>query len=184
MEARPIGETRRTVAMISVSGLSLVAFALMVWGEPYERRIAPARTWSNPVSGLSAALPGGWIAAATTRDDGVRLFTFTAFDRSQTVYLATERDADGLTLGRYAELVARNVAASASLIGRWREVAIEGVPLLRREGRTARTGRPVTLLLAKHGNRFWRLIVMGRRPADHGDPEALPLVKALVATLS
>ena len=184
MEARPIGETRRTVAMISVAGLSLAAVALVVWGEPYERRIAAARMWANPVSGLSATLPAGWIAAAATRDDGVRLFTFTAFDRSKTVYLAVEEDAGGLTLGRYAELVARNAAASATLIGRWRRVEIEGAPMLRRDGWTSRTGRPVTLLLAKHGNRFWRLIVMGRQPDDHGNAEALPLVKALVATLA
>lgn len=185
IEARPIGDARRAVAMISAVGLLVGALALAFWELQYEQRVAAPETWTNPISGRSTTLPGGWIAEPLTGDDGFEVLGFSAADSSKMVFLAADdASIDLWTLDQYAQSIERSFADSVTLSGRWRQVEINGTPMLRKDGQEIPKRWPTTLLLAKFGNRFWRIIVMKPHASDRSDPEKMPLIQALIRTLS
>ncbi|MGI9384952.1 MAG: RDD family protein [Methyloligellaceae bacterium] len=185
IEVKPISPARRAVSMISVAGLLAGAIAFVVWGKRYEEQIASPKTWSNSISGLSTTIPGGWTTKTTTSEDGTEFYVFSTSDHSKVVYLAAEDDTnDGTDLNQYAQAIDRSVADWATLSGSWRPEKVDGTPMLRKEGREIEKGRSITILLAKFGKRFWRIVVMKRDSADRSDPAKMPLVTALNRTLT
>ena len=185
MEVRPISSARRTVAMVFAVGVLVGSAALAFWELRYEQQVAAPETWTNPISGRSTTIPGGWIVEPLTGDNGFEVLGFSAADSSKMVFLAADdASVDLWTLDQYAQSIERSFAGSVTLSGRWRQVEINGTPMLRKDGQEIPKRWPTTLLLAKFGNRFWRIIVMKPHASDRSDPEKMPLIQALIRTLS
>lgn len=143
------------------------------------------RSWTNPVTGLSANLPAGWITETITTPEGDEYYAFQTHDASGTaVYLVADRQASGsLDLVGYTRIFDEVHPAEIELTDEWRQVYLDGVSTMRRSGRRLDDNAQVMYLLQKWGTTFWVVIVHSPANADESDLARTPIVKSLIKTI-
>ncbi len=192
VEVLPMTTARRAAGVAA----GIAAFAgiagLLVWSEVQsitsENQLAQSETnrtsWTNPVTGVSATLPAGWITETLTTPEGDEYYAFQTHDASGTVYLVADREASGsLDLVGYTRIFDEVHPAEIEFTDEWRQINLDGVSTMRRSGRRLDDKTQVMYLLQKWGTTFWVVIVHSSANADESDLARTPVVKSLIKTI-
>ncbi|MBX9740212.1 MAG: RDD family protein, partial [Beijerinckiaceae bacterium] len=182
VKVKEISLARRAVSMMFAGFLVLGLVLVSAIGKEEARKSAKSQEWTNPVSGLSTRVPAGWALSTTNAPDDSTLYTFVAADQTKLVYFAAETVGGNTELLAYADAIGIGVSKTVIFKGDWKWESAFGTRVARRDGAYVQHGWPVTYLLAKKGNRFWRMVVTTIDGSSHEEATTMPLAESLFRT--
>lgn len=170
VKATKLGALRALFAVAVVVGLLVVNAVLQEISKSSERSYYSETTWVNQVTGMSVAVPRGWIHEEQKNNENQSIHIFSGPDHGVYVVFAKEDVPPSLELEAYVDAwvaaVSGNLRLSVpgqqTLVGSRQAVILTGTAA---DDRTQR----VQATLVKKGRQVWRVVILsnsGREPAS------------------
>ena len=176
---------RRAVGMSFCALIFFMGIVWSAWPDNAARSLSPhlaasvAIEWTNPLTGVSARLPAGWIASSQDNGQGAIVHVFISADGTKHAVFGAEPAIPGVNdLAAYGRALKIGLAG-AMTFGEFKTTSIPGV--MRADGSFNGEGWPASVLITRAGERFWRIVSIDTT-AHGGDVTVPALARALWST--
>ncbi len=150
-----------------------------------KQQVAVGVSWANPVTDLSTTLPEGWVHSNDKSNSRTANFDFRAPGSLNSIRFAWhDKISDDASLLEQIKRIEEKFTKTALFDGGWERIWLDGPLVLQRSGSYRKSGKKFAVFIMLSGSGIWSIVVNNDERLKPNFGDAMPVVEALVQTLS